>query len=29
MNVTLTTLDTSIYTKLKDKYDGKSKIIGC
>jgi hypothetical protein len=29
MSVTLTTLDSSIYPKLKKKYDGQRNIIGC
>lgn len=29
MNVTITTLDSSIFTKLKTAYDGKKKVLGC
>lgn len=29
MNIILTTLDTTIFKKLKERYDGKDNIIGC
>lgn len=29
MNVTITTLDASIYTKLKNAYDGQKGVLGC
>ena len=29
MNATLTTLDNTIYHKLKKEYDGEEEVIGC
>ncbi len=29
MNATITTLDTTVFKKLKDNYDGRRKILGC